>query len=124
MMHILTAQMSGSPEIDYPKPERLITGNPKRETWNVSTTLLGNGLVLYQGVWRCEPGHWRIAFGPREHELMTILLGHCRVHNAADGSVAEARAGVAISLSAGFQGSFEVLDSVTKTYAIVDETSA
>jgi uncharacterized protein len=120
-MHHLQAQMSSTPDIDYPKPERLISGKPKRETWNMSTTPLGNGLALYQGVWRCEPGHWRIAFGPREHELMTVIQGHCRVHNTTDGSFVEARAGEAISLAAGFVGSFEVLATVTKTYAIVDE---
>jgi uncharacterized protein len=118
-LHALSAQMSGTPEIDYPKPERLISGNPKRETWNTVSVDLGQGLMLYQGVWRCEVGHWRIAFGPEEHELMTVLKGRCRVHNDAGGFV-EAGAGEAISLLAGFRGSFEVLEAVTKTYAIVD----
>jgi uncharacterized protein len=118
-LHALTAHMSGTPDIDYPKPERLISGNPKRETWNTVSVELGHGLMLYQGVWRCEPGHWRIAFGPDEHELMTVLKGRCRVHNDAGGFV-EAGPGEAISLPAGFSGSFEVLEAVTKTYAIVD----
>jgi uncharacterized protein len=98
-LHALTNHMSGTPEIDYPKPERLISGNPKRET--------------------CEPGHWRIAFGPDEHELMTVLKGRCRVHSN-EGGFVEAGPGEAISLPAGFSGSFEVLEAVTKTYAIVD----
>ena len=29
--------------------------------------------TLYTGVWRCEARHWRIAFGPAEHELFTVL---------------------------------------------------
>lgn len=118
-LHTLTAHMNGAPDVDYPKPERLISGNPKRETWNTMSTDLGQGLTLYQGVWRCEVGHWRIAFGPHEHELMTVLKGRCRVHND-EGGYVEAGPGEAISLPAGFSGSFEVLEAVTKTYAIVD----
>jgi uncharacterized protein len=114
--------MSGAPDVDYPKPERLISGNPKRETWNTVSTDLGHGLTLYQGVWRCEVGHWRIAFGPDEHELMTVLQGRCRVHSNAGGFV-ETSAGEAISLPANFSGSFEVLEAVTKTYAIVDRVA-
>ena len=51
--------------------------------------------TLYTGVWRCEPGHWRIAFGPAEHELFTVLQGRCRVH-ADDGSFEEAGPGEAL----------------------------
>ena len=75
--------------------------------------------TLYTGVWRCEPGHWRIAFGPAEHELFTVLQGRCRVH-ADDGSFEEAGPGEALFVPPGFSGSFEVLETLTKTYAIVD----
>eukprot|EP01041_Mallomonas_annulata_P019339 gene19339-38635_t len=30
----LTAQPAGTPDTDHPKPERLVRGNPLRETWN------------------------------------------------------------------------------------------
>ena len=61
----------------------------------------------------------RIAFGPAEHELFTVLQGRCRVH-AADGSFQEAGPGEALFIAPGFTGSFEVLETLTKTYAIVD----
>ena len=65
--------MRGAPDVDHPKPERLLRGNPTRETWNVAERPVKG--TLYTGVWRCEPGHWRIAFGPAEHELFTVLQG-------------------------------------------------
>ena len=53
-----------------------------------------------------------------EHELFTVLQGRCRVHRE-DGSCQEAGAGEAIYIPAGFRGSFEVLEKVIKTYAMV-----
>lgn len=117
----LGAGMSGEPEVDHTRPERLERGNPRRETWNVVDAALPSGR-LYAGVWRCEPGRWRIAMGVHEHELFTVLAGRCRIH-ASDGHVVEAGPGEAVFLPAGFEGSFEVLDALTKTYAIVDATT-
>ncbi len=114
----LTAEMPGLPAVDHPRPERLERGNPRRETWNVLEAAQPAG-TLYAGVWRCEPGRWRIAMGPHEQELFTVLAGRCRVH-AADGRFVEAGPGEALVLPAGFEGSFEVLETLTKTYAIVE----
>jgi len=114
----LGAAMPGAPEIDHPRPERLERGNPRRETWNVLDAALPPGR-LYAGVWRCEPGRWRIEMGPHEHELFTVLAGRCRLH-ALDGTHVEAGPGEAVLLPAGFVGAFEVLETLTKTYAIVD----
>lgn len=113
----LQATMPGSPDIDHPKPERLIAGNPRRETWNlVDVPVAGR---LYCGVWRCEPGHWRIAMGHGEHELFTVLEGRC-VLRGDDGSERAAGPGEAIYIPAGFAGSFEVVEAITKTYAIIE----
>ncbi len=118
----LQAAMPGAPEVDHPRPERLLQGNPRRETWNRVDSAVPAGRV-YMGVWRCEPGHWRIQMGPAEQELFTVLQGRCRVHGA-DGSVQEAGPGEAIVIPPGFSGSFEVLETVVKTYAIVDGDAA
>lgn len=80
----LTAQPAGSPETDRPRPERLIRVNPLRETWNLIDEALPAGQV-FCGVWRCEPGRWRIAMGPTERELFTVVDGRCRVHDAQGG---------------------------------------
>lgn len=113
----LQADMPGTAEIDHPRPERLIAGNPRRETWNrVDVPASGR---LFCGVWRCEPGHWRIQMGPNEHELFTVLAGRCTLH-ADDGTAMSAGPGEALFIPAGFSGSFEVLEPLTKTYAIID----
>lgn len=115
---LLRADMPGTPDIDHPRPERLIAGNPQRETWNATSADLGHGLRLDCGVWRCEPGHWRIRMDEGEHELFTVLSGRCRLHSAS-GGFQEAGPGEAVVIPSGFEGSFEVLETVIKTYAIV-----
>ncbi len=114
----LTAQPEVPPSIDRPKPERLIAGNPTRETWNLVDESLPAGR-MYCGVWRCEPGHWRIAMGLTERELFTVLEGRCRVHDALGGHE-EAGPGEGIYIPAGFEGSFEVLEPLTKSYMICE----
>ena len=114
----LTAHPADTPTLDHPKPERLIRGNPLRETWNRVDEALPAGRV-YCGVWRCEPGHWRIAMGPTERELFTVVSGRCRVHDAR-GGYQEAGPGEALYLPPGFVGEFEVLEHLTKTYMIAE----
>jgi uncharacterized cupin superfamily protein len=114
----LDAQPSGHPETDHPRPERLIQGNPLRETWNRVDDTLPAGQV-FCGVWRCEPGQWRIAMGPSERELFTVLAGRCRVHDALGGFV-EAGPGEGIYIPPDFEGAFEVLEALTKTYMICE----
>ena len=109
---------SGNPSTDRPRPERLIEGNPLRETWNVVEDQLPAGQV-YCGVWRCEPGRWRIAMGPQERELFTVLAGRCRVHDA-QGGHETANPGEGLYIPPGFEGEFEVLEALTKTYMICD----
>ncbi len=111
--------VSGQPELSRPKPERLLRGNPLRETWNALDAPLAGAQTLSTGVWRCEPGYWRIAFGPTEREVFTVVQGKCRLHRA-DGSFEEAGPGQAVHIPPGFQGSFEVLETVTKVYVIVE----
>lgn len=111
--------MAGEPDVSHPRPERLIAGNPRRETWNLLDAPLAGAQQLSTGIWRCEPGHWRIVFGPTEREVFTVLDGRCRVHSDA-GGCQEAGAGEALHIPPGFTGSFEVLETVTKVYVIVD----
>jgi len=114
----LTVCPEGEPSTDHPRPERLIRGNPLRETWNLVEEPLASGQV-FCGVWRCEPGHWRIAMGPTERELFTVLAGRCRVHDAT-GGFEEAGPGEAIYIPPGFEGEFEVLEHLTKSYMICE----
>jgi uncharacterized protein len=114
----LTAQPLSAPAVDHPRPDRLLRGNPMRETWNLIEEEFPAGRV-FCGVWRCEPGHWRIAMGPTERELFTVLAGRCRVHDAL-GGFEEAEPGEGIYIPPGFEGAFEVLEHLTKTYMICE----
>lgn len=114
----LPAEPEGNPEVDHPRPERLLRGNPRRETWNLVEAEMAAGKA-YAGVWRCEPGRWRIAMGPTERELFTVLRGHCRVHDA-QGDFEEVGPGEGLYIPPGFEGEFEVLEHLTKTYMIVE----
>ena len=114
----LTAQPTGTPDTDHPKPDRVVRGNPLRETWNRVDTALPAGQV-FCGVWRCEPGRWRIAMGETERELFTVLQGRCRVHDAL-GGFEEVGPGEGLYIAPGFAGEFEVLEQLTKTYMIAE----
>jgi uncharacterized cupin superfamily protein len=103
--------------VDYPKPERLIAGNPKRTTWNRYES---NG--VYMGEWACEVGHWKIVFGNDEHECFQVISGRCRVHDD-QGSYREFGAGDGCMMGPGFSGSFEVIEPLLKRYMIVDRSS-
>ena len=104
------------PEVDYPRPERRVSGNPRRTTWNHFSNESGE---VFAGVWRCEPGAWRIQMGAREDEFFMVTQGHCRLHGD-EGGMVECRAGESLVIPAGFSGIFEVLESLEKHYMIVD----
>jgi len=114
----LTAQPEGTPDTDRPKPDRLMRGNPLRETWNRLDEGLSSGQV-YCGIWRSEPGHWRIAMSPTERELFTVISGRCKVHDSA-GGFEELGPGEGLYMPPGFEGEFEVLEALTKTYMICE----
>ena len=102
-------------QIDYPNPQRLVTGNPQRRTWPAYES--GDG-VCAVGIWACEPGAWRIAFADNKEEFFCIR--HGRVQLIAENGHAEAFGpGEAAVIPAGFRGVFEVLEAVEKYYVIV-----
>lgn len=105
-----------TPVIDQPRPERREIGAPERRTW----TLYESGPEgLAAGIWDCEPGRWRIEFGPHEHEYFVVLEGLARIHDDA-GAVTEIGPGQAVVIPAGFRGSFEVVERVRKHFVVVE----
>jgi len=111
--------MQGAPECSRPQPERRMSGQPLRETWNLFDAPLGRASRLSTGIWRCEPGEWAIALSQTEREVFTVLEGRCRVRRS-DGSHEEAGPGESIHIPPGFTGSFLVLETVVKVYVIVE----
>lgn len=107
---------STPPEVDYPKPDRRVAGNPKRTTWNHYTNDSGE---VFAGEWTCETGSWRIEFGPTEDEFFHVTQGRVRVTDDA-GKAVEIGAGESLVIPAGFKGVFEVVEPVRKHYMIVE----
>lgn len=107
---------SVEPSTDYPKAERLVSGNPKRTTWNYYTSDKSD---LYCGVWASEVGAWRIAYPDNMEEFFHVLEGRIRLKSD-NGNVEDFGPGEACVIPAGFQGIFEVLEATKKHYVILE----
>jgi uncharacterized cupin superfamily protein len=102
--------------IDHPRPDRLISGNPCRQTWlRHEDPKLG----FYCGEWACEVGAWRIEYGARESELFTVVSGQIRICDN-EGNARDYGPGDTCVIPCGFAGSFEVLEPCRKIFAIID----
>ena len=111
------AHCATPPEIDYPRPDRLVSGNPTRTTWNHYEA---NGVS--SGLWDCEPGAWRIAFATGKDEFFHVISGRLRITDA-HGIACEFGPGEVCVIPAGFTGTFEVLEHVRKHYVIIDRAA-
>ena len=100
--------------VDYPRPERLVQGNPKR-----TTQALYEHPNMSCGVWECEVGAWKIVFAANKQEFFQVISGKVRLHSE-DGSFHDITAGNAGVIPPNFCGTFEVLETVKKHYVIVE----
>lgn len=105
-----------APVVDQPRAERREVGAPERLTWTLYESA-PDGVAA--GIWACEPGRWRIEFGPHEHEYFVVLEGRARLRDDA-GTVTDVGPGEAAVIPAGFRGSFEVLERVRKHFVVVE----
>ena len=102
------------PSIDYPRPDRLVSGNPQRITHS-----------LYEhpnmgcGIWECEVGSWNIVFADNKQEFFNVIEGIVRIHDRT-GNFIEVAAGQAGIIPPAFQGRFEVVEAVKKYYVLVE----
>ena len=110
------AQPCQGGSVDHPRADRLLRGNPRRETWPLYESADG---VTSVGIWSCEPGMWRIAFAAGKEEYFFVLEGHVRLHDA-QGVAVDVRVGEAAVIPAGFEGAFEVVQAVRKHFVLVD----
>ena len=109
-------QQRATAEVDYPEPERLVSGNPRRTTWNHYTN---DSNEVFAGIWSCEVGSWRIEMGPTEDEFFFVTAGRCRLVDE-KGAAVSVSAGQSLVIPAGFKGVFEVLEPMQKHYMIVE----
>lgn len=101
--------------IDYPRPDRLVKGNPKRLTQS-----LYEHPNMNAGIWQCEVGAWNIVFADNKQEFFHVLEGVVRLHDANMHSFVEIKAGDAGVIPPSFVGTFEVVEPVKKYFVVVD----
>ena len=117
MPHIVRLDAPATPGvIDHPRPDRLESGNPRRETWTLYESADGQ---MSAGIWACEVGRWRIVFPAAKEEYFFVLEGHVRLHDEA-GLAVDVRAGEGAVIPAGFVGAFEVVEAVRKHFVVVE----
>lgn len=101
--------------IDYPRPDRLVQGNPKR-----STQSLYEHPNMNCGIWSCEIGAWNIVFSDTKQEFFNIIEGVVHLHHTATNTFIKIQAGEAGIIPPGFIGTFEVIETVKKYFVVVD----
>ncbi len=115
--HIVRLDPPSTPGgVDFPRPDRLDLGNPRRETWSLYESADGQ---MTAGIWACEVGRWRIVFPADKDEYFFVLEGHVRLHDP-QGGFTDVRAGQGAVIPGGFEGAFEVLEPVRKHFVVVE----
>lgn len=112
MPKMISVTAAGMPEPGVPAPDRVLAGTPHNRTWNAYETPDGR---FFSGIWESDPGKWRIEY--TEAEFCHILSGVSRIAGD-DGSAREVRAGDAFVIPPGFAGTWEVIETTRKHYAI------
>lgn len=111
---LLQLDDSVAPEHYFLAPEKLIAGNPQQTVWMHYTDPTKQFVV---GIWRSEPGKWRIAY--TEEEYCHMLEGKSIVTNEA-GESFTVSAGESFVIPRGFIGTWEVVESTTKRFVMYE----
>lgn len=101
--------------VDYPRPDRLVKGNPQR-----LTSSLYEHPHMNCGIWQCEVGAWNIQFADNKQEFFQVIEGVVRLHDRETQAFVEITAGDAGVIPPGFVGTFEVVETVKKYYVVVE----
>ncbi len=101
--------------VDYPRPDRLVKGNPQRLTFS-----LYEHPHMNCGIWQCEVGAWNIQFAANKQEFFQVIEGVVRLHDRETQTFVEITAGDAGVIPPGFVGTFEVVETVKKYYVVVE----
>lgn len=103
-----------APETYFLPAEKRIKGNPQQTLWMHYTDPTGQ---FFTGVWRSEPGKWKIAYTEEEYCLM--LAGVSIITDAA-GVATTVTAGESFVMPRGFVGTWEVVETTTKRFVIYE----
>jgi uncharacterized cupin superfamily protein len=92
--------------------DKIITGNPVTRTWVHYENPAQN---LAAGEWEASVGKWRISY--TEWEYVYMISGRC-VITGDDGRLIAAGPGDAFVIEPGFTGTWEVLETMRKSWVI------
>ena len=107
-----SAAMEG--ESTTPAADRLIAGNPRHTV----TNFFGDSTQqFFAGRWSSSPGKWRIRY--TESEFCCLTHGRVVLENV-HGDRWEFGPGAGFVVPSGFEGTWEVLETCTKFYAIFE----
>ena len=99
-------------------PEKLVSGNPKQTLWMHYTDPTNQ---YFAGLWRSEPGKWRINY--TEEEYCRMLEGRSVITDEA-GHAVTVVAGDEFVIPRGFVGTWEVVETSTKRFVIYEKTAS
>jgi uncharacterized cupin superfamily protein len=110
----------GPPDLDHPRPDRLVAGNPERRTWNLYEA---QQETVFSGIWECDVGAWRVAYPAGQDELCTLIYGRVRLTDAWGGERSFGP-GDSFLIPGGFEGTWETLETLRKVYMIVQRPTS
>jgi uncharacterized cupin superfamily protein len=110
------SDLSPTPTVDHPRPDRRITGDPERRTRNFYAS---PDEKISSGEWECEVGAWRIEYPPNLTEFFHLLSGEI-VLTSAEGTVTTLKPGDNCVIPPGFRGTFDVRAPARKIYVMVE----
>ena len=114
MPEIITFSRSVTPDVSSPDPGRLLSGSPQLTVWN---HYADETQQFFAGIWEATPGSWRVRYS--EHEFCHLLCGRI-ILTSDTGERSAFEAGDSFVVPAGFSGTWEVVESCRKLYAIFE----
>lgn len=99
-------------------PSHIIAGRPMVSGANVLASYNGAFSV---GVWQCTPGKWRVTYA--QDELSVMLAGRLLITDP-DGKSRRFGAGDSFAVPAGFRGTWEVMETVRRIFAVHQSRAA
>lgn len=98
--------------------DKLIAGSPIHTARNFFSDPTGQ---FFAGVWESTPGRWRVRYS--ENEFCHITRGRVRIEDGA-GRHWSFKAGDSFVIPAGFSGTWEVQEPLSKLYVIFEPGSS
>ena len=103
-----------APEVSFVATEKLLAGNPRQTLWLHYTDPTRQ---FFAGVWRSEPGKWRIAYTEEEY---CHMIDGVSVITDNQGRATTVSAGDSFVIPRGFIGTWVVVETTTKRFVIYE----